>query len=63
MSPNLVPDRGGWHESPGDPRVHVTVTDLDTGQRHHRYLADAESVEQRLGRAAVGLSLGGPFTS
>jgi hypothetical protein len=49
-------DRGGWHTSQ-DPRMHLTVR--DGGGHQHLYFGEGNPI-QGLGRAAIGLSLGGP---
>ena len=50
-------DRGGWHTSQ-DPRLHLTVQDHVNGGHTHVYLEGDPT--RALGRAAIGLTLGGP---
>lgn len=51
-------DRGGWHTSAADPRLHMTVRDFDHGGHQHLHL-EGDPI-RALGRAAIGMSLGGP---
>lgn len=52
-------DRGGWHTSPADERIHLTSQPPGAGQHTHQHLDPGDPVRM-LGRAAIGLHLGGP---
>lgn len=51
--------RGGWHTSAGDPRLHLTSVPPGQSQAVHQYLEPGDPTRM-LGRAAIGLTLGGP---
>lgn len=50
--------RGGWHTS-ADPRLHLTSVPPGQSQAVHQYLEPGDTARM-LGRAAIGLTLGGP---
>jgi hypothetical protein len=60
--------RGGWHQSPGDPRIHATAN-FGEGT-YHLYPTggsnpsgmETTSTVHTLGRLATIASLGGPLT-